>query len=344
MLNAVVIDWLGRGGIAQCTHAMNNVLEAAGWSVDVVTVAGRELRGRHVVEIDRPSNRIARHRRVSAVGAEVIRRVRPELVIVQNYVIPPLERPIVEAAREVGANLVWFIHDHRMHSLLAGTTVGLRSNLESSDLVVAHSQYVADSLPRPLTTPIEVVPLPVPPEHRPDGICEPAMMAAPGALMALHFGVLKRRYKGTDTFVSLAEAGPAGWEFGVLGVNAPTSPGMRSIAEYLDDGALVATVAESSATVLPYRTASQSGVIPMAQFNGSVPVVSAVGGLREQVRDGVDGILIAPNADLEAWAAALDKLSDRILRTQMAAAGRERALANHLAFESRIRLLARSKA
>jgi D-inositol-3-phosphate glycosyltransferase len=51
------------------------------------------------------------------------------------------------------------------------------------------------------------------------------------------------------------------------------------------------------------------------------PVIAAnVGGLREVVRDGVNGLLI-PTADPGALAAALGRLADKSLRTRLGAAG-----------------------
>lgn len=47
--------------------------------------------------------------------------------------------------------------------------------------------------------------------------------------------------------------------------------------------------------VLPYIEASQSGIIPMAQSLGRPVVATNIGGLPEQVRQGVTGVLVPPS-------------------------------------------------
>lgn len=48
-------------------------------------------------------------------------------------------------------------------------------------------------------------------------------------------------------------------------------------------------------TVLPYKDATQSGVIPTAQMFKSLVIASDTGGMREQLKDGSLGILFKPN-------------------------------------------------
>lgn len=48
-------------------------------------------------------------------------------------------------------------------------------------------------------------------------------------------------------------------------------------------------------TVLPYKDATQSGVIPTAQMFESLIIASDTGGMREQLQDGSLGILFPPN-------------------------------------------------
>ncbi len=67
-------------------------------------------------------------------------------------------------------------------------------------------------------------------------------------------------------------------------------------------------LAAADVVVLPYREASQSGVVAAAFGVGRPVVVTPVGGLAEQVRDGVDG-LVAPAADAAGLADALRRLA-----------------------------------
>jgi glycosyltransferase involved in cell wall biosynthesis len=58
--------------------------------------------------------------------------------------------------------------------------------------------------------------------------------------------------------------------------------------------------------------------------SGTPVVASAVGGIPETVRDGIDGLLVSP-ADPDALAASVIRLAhDRTLRARLADAGRRR--------------------
>ena len=64
---------------------------------------------------------------------------------------------------------------------------------------------------------------------------------------------------------------------------------------WLSDDELPALVGSASLVVLPYREASQSGIATIARSFGVPVVATNVGGLREQVRDGMDGRVVAPD-------------------------------------------------
>jgi glycosyltransferase involved in cell wall biosynthesis len=72
----------------------------------------------------------------------------------------------------------------------------------------------------------------------------------------------------------------------------------------IDDGDVAALFLGVDYVVLPYIEASQSGVIPLAYSFGKPVVASAIGGIPEQVEDGVTGILVPPG-DVHALAAAM---------------------------------------
>jgi glycosyltransferase involved in cell wall biosynthesis len=59
--------------------------------------------------------------------------------------------------------------------------------------------------------------------------------------------------------------------------------------------------------VLPYRSASQSGVLHLAYGQSRPVIATAVGGLAEDVLDGQTGLLVPP-LDVDALAVALDRL------------------------------------
>ncbi len=341
MAGAVIVDWLGRGGITQTTEAWLEALSDR--SPVLVTRSGRDLSTRPgVVEAGGPLPALAAHWMLARRAASLIRAERPSLVVIQNYVIPPIESQVHRAARGVGAKVVVVVHDHRLHGrLAAGTRAGLRSQLERADVVITHSRYVADRLgvagPR-------VVPLPI--QVGMTALAEKA--AAVGTevatdqigWMALHFGVIRRDYKGTDTVLRLAERGLSGWRFVVAGKGTPPmAQGAEVVGGYVDSGALVDLLRGATAVLLPYRFATQSGAVALAQALGCVCVVSAVGGIPEQVVDGITGLLVSADAPDSTWRDALVGLEDDGYRSTIAETAQRARQADHELFLEAVRAL-----
>jgi glycosyltransferase involved in cell wall biosynthesis len=347
-VSTVVVDWLGRGGIAQTSAAWIIELTQHGNDVAVVTREDREL-GEIARTIGCPTvtaggrTSVAAHRAVASAAARTIRDHRPACVVVQNYVVPALELPVYRAARAVGARLVFVVHDDHLHSRLAGSHAGLRALMRRSDELVAHTHWVARRVEARAGRPVHVIAHPAQ-----LGMVRAGAAAGPRAgrdraadLVAVHFGILRRSYKGTDLVTSLAGS-VDGWTFQALGVGAPESrPGLTSVARYLPSDELVGLVGAGDAALLPYRRATQSGAVVLAQVLGVVPVASAVGGIPEQVSDVEDGLLVTPGAGADAWREALAQLRDDAERKRMAAAGRDRAWRAHDRFVTSIRELTR---
>ena len=63
----------------------------------------------------------------------------------------------------------------------------------------------------------------------------------------------------------------------------------------------------ADASLLPYRSASQSGVVQLSFGHGRPVIATRVGGIPAAVRDGVDGILCEP--DPAALAAAIERMA-----------------------------------
>ena len=346
MATTLIVDWLGRGGVAQTTEAWAMELEAARLPVSVVTRAGRELAAAPVPVLAAPRRpgRLGPHQAVVATATRAIDTRRPDVVVIQNHVLPQLEWPVHAAARRAGAKVVFVVHDHRLHTRMAGSTAALRRELRLADVVVAHSEFVADGIRGWVgRADVELVPHPVPLGL----LLRPGVDAGTGVegdeAVAVHFGVLRRSHKGTSTVVELARRGVPGWRFVLLGDGAPVRSGpAEAIPGFVEAGVLTSTVARSDATVLPYRLAAQSGSVVLAQALGSVVVVSAVGGIPDQVDDGVDGRLLRPGASVEEWALVLSELGDAGLRRALARAARRRVWEAHRQFAARVRDLSSS--
>lgn len=144
-------------------------------------------------------------------------------------------------------------------------------------------------------------------------------------------------YKGLDVFIDaidlLVQRGVAheaivagrGPEMTRLGARMEAMPTVKTINAYIspeDTGRLF-----QSATVvaLPYKDATQSGVLASAYGNSRPVVASATGGIPDVVKDGVNGLLVPPG-DAAALADALERvLTSKSLTTTLSDGARQTA-------------------
>lgn len=95
--------------------------------------------------------------------------------------------------------------------------------------------------------------------------------------------------------------------------------------QFIPIEAVAALFQRSAVAVLPYIESSQSGVAALAYGMGTPVLASSVNGLREMVRHGEDGLLVAPR-DAQALAdAVIYLLGNPELQAQMQAAALRRA-------------------
>lgn len=133
-----------------------------------------------------------------------------------------------------------------------------------------------------------------------------------------------RDYKGPDIAIeAIAELRKRGFdaELSILGSFWEPEERYRSLAEqlgvaghvaltnsYLADDAMAEAFQSHHLVVAPYRSATQSGLIPLALSAGRPVVASDVGGLAEQVPDGAGAICTPGSADslADAMEAVID--------------------------------------
>ena len=342
---ALIVDWLGQGGIFQTSRAWARALAGAREPVSILTRSGGEAFGDDpVLPVTRQRSRIAAHLELVRRAASEITTNRPETVVVQNYLVPALELPVYRAARRAGSRVVFVVHNHHPHELGSGLRIGLARALGLADVVVTHSNFVANGLRdfRPGIEPC-VVDHPIP-----LGLTELALPEAQptrreGPRLAISFGVLKRGYKGTRVVEELAAVAPAGWRFALVGVGAddgPSLPALERVPGFIPDRDLVQWIQQADACLLPYRAATQSGAIALAQSLGRAVVASAVGGIPEQVRDGVNGRLVPPDATVAQWREVLADLDAEGL-ARMGEQARQDSLHRQASFVTAVRRIAR---
>jgi glycosyltransferase involved in cell wall biosynthesis len=258
--------------------------------------------------------------------------------VLQGSVLPQLELLVMRAARAAGHPIVLVAHEATITRRSPGEMSALVKLVRSADLVITHSHFVADELARRTRrSDIDVVPLPLP-----LGLLDlvgtaSSVLTPRDEPVALNFGNLHRGYKGTTTVLALAERGVPGWHFALVGKGASDRAGrVETVGRFLDPGELVATVAQSDATLLPYSRASQSAAVVLAQALGSAVIASAVGGIPEQIEHGVTGLLVSANAPVDSWIEALLALSDPVERARLAAAALLSVQRAHERFAARI--------
>jgi glycosyltransferase involved in cell wall biosynthesis len=214
----------------------------------------------------------------------------------------------------------------RIPGLLAADADRLRRFMGKVDHVVAVCQWVREVLSRNGVPDAKIT-------VSRQGIDETLVPAAcagsdgSGPLRIAYFGRIDRA-KGPDLLArALALAPKADVSIDIYGVRQPGSEGD---AAWLDaqarlDGRLgirapvaahevVGVMARYDLVAVPSRWLETGPLVVLEAFAARVPVLGAShGGIAEIVRDGIDGMLVAPD-DSAQWAAALDRLAaDRSL-------------------------------
>lgn len=139
------------------------------------------------------------------------------------------------------------------------------------------------------------------------------------ARVLLFFGLI-RDYKGLDLLIDAF--GSLGTDYQLVIAGEPYGPFAQYLeqikrnphkdnihvhARFIADAEVPAFFGAADAVVLPYRSATQSGVTAMA-FHFGVPVVATdVGGLNEVLTDGVTGVLV-PEVSAPAIAKGVQRL------------------------------------
>jgi glycosyltransferase involved in cell wall biosynthesis len=248
----------------------------------------------------------------------------------------PLVAPVL---RRSGLRYLPYIHDAEPHPGDPGWLWDWRLNTELDAAIgaIALSDSVAMALRRRRPgLPVHRLALGA---HLPPALLDhpaPPRPAAGEAPLFLLFGRL-RAYKGLDLLRDawpLLRAHYPGATLLVVGEGDPEAlapglaalPGVRVEARWLAEAEIPQLIAAADAVVLPYREASQSGVVALAHALGVPAVVTPMGGLAEQVRDGVDGA-IAEAATPQALAAAMARLCPPAARAELAAGAAASGLA-----------------
>jgi len=255
-------------------------------------------------------------RQAASFGADVV-------VSVMSHVWTPLAAPAL--ARD-GVRFVPIIHDARPHP---GDPAlfwrwRMRRELGAARAAVVLSEAVAGLVAAEAPA-LPLIRLPLG-AHLPDGVPKPAKATAD----FLFFGRL-RAYKGLDllrdAWALLRTTHPEA-RLRVVGEGDPEAvapglaalPGVTIEARWVAEAEMPMLIAGARALVLPYREASQSGVLPIALACGVPVVATRVGGLSEQLAEGEGGLLVPPEP--APLAAAMARMMDPATRAALAVSAR----------------------
>ena len=111
------------------------------------------------------------------------------------------------------------------------------------------------------------------------------------------------------------------------------------MADVGENAAIVNALQRHAAVIVQKSLNEGFGLtVAEAMWKARPVVASAVGGIRNQIDDGVQGLLLRDPADRVAFAAALDRLlADPLLAQQMGRAGHDRVLERYLGVDSLLR-------
>jgi glycosyltransferase involved in cell wall biosynthesis len=281
---------------------------------------------------------VARLPRVHAAAARLVRQARAFQADVVVSTMPHLWTPLAaEALRRACIKYVPIIHDAHPHpgdpSLLWGWR--MRMDLNAAFAAITLTKAVAAVL-RAEYPSLAVLSVPLG-AHLPPHLLNsrPRSLSQDGVTI-LSFGRIAR-YKGLDLLrdaFQLLLQRREDVRLRIVGDGDPEkeAPGIARLPRVEIDNRWVAeeeipdVFASAHVAVLTFREASQSGVLPIAHAFGLPVVATAVGGIPEQVRNGLDGILTSPHP--EAIADALDYITrpEELARFKSAAMARSRSL------------------
>ncbi len=217
------------------------------------------------------------------------------------------------------------VHNLADHDGGRARRLAARSVLGRCEAMFTHAGNLADQIETSFPG-VPVASHPIPP---PLVIAADDRVAARSALglpqdcrVALFFGLV-RPYKGVDLLLEAFATVPdrenwrlvvAGEPWGGLGTvlkrrvrELEIDNLVRLDLRWIPESEVSALLAAADVAVLPYRSGSQSAVAPIALAGGVPVVVTAVGGLPEVVKNGVNGLLVEPGS-IDSLAKAFEAL------------------------------------
>lgn len=334
-----------RGGIALHTARWAAALRTAGHSVQVISwqrqypavfFPGRSQLdpGKPVCDLGEPPPRDV----LDSVGpgtwrsaADEIIAAGAEVAVLQRWhpFFAPALASVARRLRRAGVRVVWMVHNVRPHE--GGAALALfplvRLGYAREDICLTHSASQARVLEEiGVRGVIRTIAHPAParaPEYDAARARRELELPVEGSVF-LFFGYV-RAYKGVDVLLDALARLPredASWCAVVAGewyIDRAAAEGrlardgldqrVRLLDRFLPEDEVGRLFAAASIVVLPYRSGTQSGVVPQAWAHGRPVITTRVGSVADTVVEGETGLVVAPE-DPAALAAALGQVLD----------------------------------
>jgi D-inositol-3-phosphate glycosyltransferase len=334
----LIVEQGGRGGIADYSGLLSAALAGLGIPVTIATARDHLYPATPGVEVvgvfayvrghSAPSRLVRRAglgpvanglRFLAALPRLLALSRRHAVTHMQSWEAPSLGLIATLLLRASGATLVWTAHNTferrswlldraRILPLLTRETIvhteADRGRVSRPPTVIPHGHYGAIAAAVPVVEPARA---------------RAALGLPPDALVVLVFGVLRPDKGLGDVLAAAAETPPwrvliAGEDHGGLASAAQwlASPQLTGrvtvLSGFQPTDAVARVFAAADLVVLPYRRASQSGVLYLSYGFGRMVAAYPVGGLTEAVIPGVTGWL-CDEASPRALARVLDQAS-----------------------------------
>ncbi|MSR47680.1 MAG: glycosyltransferase [Planctomycetes bacterium] len=333
-LRVALLEPAGRGGIHHYSRALADALAQAGAAVTLFTARNHEF-----AAADRAQPpcfaiepRFERRRTDPVALLRALRRATPDVLHLQCGTHPLLHLALLHAARAAtGVRAVVTAHDLQpKNSGRFGAWLAARLH-RAADAVIVHGERLRGALATrqpEVAARIAVVPhgdYEFLATHAP-AITHATIAASNPPPTLLFFGYLHAE-KGLEDLIAAMPTIVAAQPLARLVIAGKPEQAIEPLREqaralrvdacidwhlgYVAQEAVAPLFAAATAVVLPYRAASQSGVVFLAGAYGKPLIATRVGALPESIAHGEGGLLVPPRAPAALAAAAIELLADR---------------------------------
>jgi len=244
-----------------------------------------------------------------------VKREQPDLVIlnwVTVFLMPQFVLITSLIRRWTNARIIVVCHNVKQHETWVGERTLTKLALRNAHYLLTHSDEDCKAGQRLLPTAI-VLKVPLPPLAFPDEQSYPREKARrelgiTADRVLLFFGFV-REYKGLEYLLRAMPAVCTKLPLHLLVVGEfwqdkrkyldlveelHLTDAVTVVDKYVPDEEVPRYFAACDAVVLPYTSATQSGIIPLAYSYGRPVITTRVGGLPEVVAEGQSGLLVPP--------------------------------------------------